>query len=116
MKIRAKYTNYDFGELKIFEVLFSFHLFPMKVASERGIQWKGDYAHIRQRNPRSTALSLSNAILFTISVLQVNKVVEKVCQDLTPWQVYKKGDTNVLCTVERMQWSQNEAESFESDL
>ena len=65
----------------------------MKVARGWG---KGDHARIRQRNPWPTALSLSNnAILFTISMLQV-KVVEKVCQDLTPWQVYKKGDTNVL--------------------
>ena len=65
------------GELKIFEVLSSFHLFPMKVARGWG---KGDHAHIRQRNPWPTALSPSNAILFTISMLQV-KVVEKVCQD-----------------------------------
>ena len=83
------------GELKIFEVLSSFHLFPMKVA--RGWE-KGDHAHIRQRNPRSTAFSLSNAILFVISMLQV-KVVEN-CQDFTPWPVKKRGYK--CTTVERM--------------
>ena len=50
----------------------------MKVARGWG---KGDHAHIRQRNPWPTALSLSNAILFMISMLQVKVEVEKVCQD-----------------------------------
>ena len=64
----------------------------MKVA--RGWE-KGDHAHIRKRNPRSTAISLSNAILFVISMLQV-KVVEN-CQDLTQWPVQKRGyKINVL--------------------
>ena len=69
----------------------------MKVARGWG---KGDHAHIRERNSQSTSLSLSNAILFMISMLQV-KVVEKVCQDLTPWPVQKRG---YKCTTdERMQ-------------
>ena len=69
----------------------------MKVARGWG---KGDHANIRKRNPWPTSLSLSNTILFTISMLQV-KVVEKVCQDLIPWPVQKRG---YKCTTdERMQ-------------
>lgn len=85
MKIRAKIYQLRFWGI---EDLWSSFFFSL-VFNESS-QWKGDHAHIRQRNPRSTALSLSNAILFTISMLQV-KVVEKVCQDLTPWPVQKKG-------------------------